>query len=261
MDFTPLGDCAVTITLASTADEEAHRTIRAAVQRLSDHSIPGIIDLVPAFTSIVVHYDPVQVRDAAAGPAGQAGPPGAAADARDGLPYDLIIESIRSALDGLTAAELPPPRVVEIPVCYGGDLGPDLDDIAQRHSLSPDEIIRLHAAGDYLVHMVGFMPGFAYLGGLDPRLATPRRSSPRTVVPAGSVGIGGSQTGVYPLPSPGGWNLIGRTPIAIFDPLRTPPTLLGTGDRVRFRAISRAEYDSQLAARDAVEGERREVRS
>lgn len=239
MHFTPLGDCAVMVSLGSTPDEATHRTIRAAVRRLDEHSISGIIDLVPAFTSIAVHYDPVQIR--AEAPAGASG----------ATPYEILIAAITAALDGLAAAELPPPRVVEIPVCYGGDLGPDLDDVAQRHALSPDDVVQRHAAGDYLVHMIGFMPGFAYLGGLDPRLATPRRSSPRTAVPAGSVGIGGAQTGVYPLVSPGGWNLIGRTPLAIFDPAREQPTLLGTGDRVRFRPITRAEYDAQVAASGA----------
>jgi inhibitor of KinA len=137
---------------------------------------------------------------------------------------------------------LPPPRTVEIPVCYGGDLGPDIDDVARQHGMSAQDVIDIHASGDYLVYMVGFMPGFAYLGGLSSRIATPRRQTPRTAVPAGSVGIGGEQTGVYPLVSPGGWNLIGRTPLRIFDIDRTDAALLATGDRVRFRPISNGEF-------------------
>ena len=151
-------------------------------------------------------------------------------------------------LSHVRADALPPPRIVEIPVCYGGDLGPDLDDVAARHETTPDEVVRIHSGADYLVYMVGFMPGFAYLGGLPDEIATPRRSSPRTAVPAGAVGIGGQQTGVYPLESPGGWNLIGRTPLRIFDLSRETPSLLATGDRVRFCPISLDRYQRWPAA-------------
>lgn len=188
---------------------------------------PGFIDLVPAFVSVVVHYDPIVA-------------------ARDGnaTPYDRVMDHLRDRLAGLRVEELAAPRLVEIPVCYGGDLGPDLDDVARAHDLTADEVVALHAGADYLVHMIGFMPGFAYLGGLPERIATPRRKTPRTAVPAGTVGIGGRQTGVYPLVSPGGWNLIGRTPVKIFDIARDEPTLLLTGDRVRFQPISRAEFEA-----------------
>lgn len=125
-------------------------------------------------------------------------------------------------------------KVVEIPVCYGGRHGPDLADVAAHTGLSPREVARRHAAGEYVVYFVGFQPGFAYLGGLVPELATPRRREPRLAVPAGSVGIGGEQTGIYPLVSPGGWQLIGRTPLELFDPSAESPTLLRPGDRVRF---------------------------
>jgi 5-oxoprolinase (ATP-hydrolysing) subunit B len=125
-------------------------------------------------------------------------------------------------------------RVVEIPVHYGAEAGPDLDEVARHAGLSPEEVIRLHSAGVYTVYFLGFLPGFAYLGGLDKRLATPRRREPRVAVPAGSVGIGGEQTGVYPSSSPGGWHLIGRTWLKLFDPLRNPPSLLLPGDTVHF---------------------------
>jgi inhibitor of KinA len=128
-------------------------------------------------------------------------------------------------------------------VCYGGVFGPDLEAVAQRHGLAPEELIRLHSEAVYSVYMLGFAPGFAYLGGLPPALATPRRDEPRTAVPAGSVGIGGSQTGIYPLVSPGGWNLIGRTPLRLFDARRTSPTLLAVGDRVRFQVIEHDDFD------------------
>jgi inhibitor of KinA len=131
---------------------------------------------------------------------------------------------------------------VEIPVCYGGDFGPDLDLVASHAQLTPAEVIARHAAPEYLVYMVGFAPGFPYLGGLDAGLATPRRTQPRPLVPAGAVGIAGAQTGIYSLPTPGGWQLIGRTPRRLFDPGRNQPSLLQAGDRLRFVPISEAEF-------------------
>ena len=224
MHFTPLGDQAVTITLGDRIDEATHRRVRAAVARLEQDRPRGLIDLVPAFASITVHYD--------------------AALVGGNRPYDTLVASLEERLADDLDDALPPARVIEIPVCYGGDLGPDLDDVARAHGISSEDVVRIHASGDYLVYMVGFMPGFAYLGGLSPQIATPRRSTPRTAVPTGSVGIGGQQTGVYPCVSPGGWNLIGRTPRAVFDANRAEPSLLATGDRVRFQPITRAEYDA-----------------
>jgi inhibitor of KinA len=223
--FTPLGDRAVMITLGATIDEATHRLVRSASVRIDQRPPAGFVDQVPAFTSIAVHYDPL-----------------IAAQGASKTPYERVVDDLTAALDGLTAERLPPARVVEIPVCYGGTLGPDLEDVARAHEITTDEVVRIHTSGDYLVYMVGFMPGFAYLGGLPTKLATPRRTTPRTVVPAGTVGIGGSQTGVYPLDSPGGWNLIGKTPLAVFDITRPQPALLATGDRVRFRAITESDF-------------------
>ncbi len=230
MHFAPLGDHAVMITVGDSIDIDTHRRVRAIDAALDHAHISGVTDRVPAFTSLVVHYDPVR----APGP-------------QNTSPYDRIVSAIQRAISDLSESEVPPARVVEIPVCYGGELGPDLEDVAGKHGLTPDDVVRIHAAGDYLVYMVGFMPGFAYLGGLSGELSTPRRASPRTAVPAGTVGIGGDQTGVYPLVSPGGWNLIGRTPVKIFDIARDEPTLLAAGDRVRFRPIGRAEFNAWTA--------------
>ncbi len=134
------------------------------------------------------------------------------------------------------------PRLVEIPVCYGSEYGPDLEDVAALHELTSAEVIRRHSAPPYRVQFLGFLPGFAYLSGLPPGLETPRRDTPRLSVPAGAVGIGGAQTGVYPLESPGGWQIIGRTPLILFDLNREPPALLRAGDRVRFVPISEETY-------------------
>lgn len=233
MHLSALGDQTLLITLGDAIDEATHARVRAAVAQLDAARLAGVIDLVPAFASVAVHYDPAHVT----------GNPGDAA-----TPYERIAARVAETLKDLTPDALPPARIVEIPVCYGGDLGPDLDDVARAHDLSSDDVVRIHTEATYLVYMIGFMPGFAYLGGLSERIATPRRSSPRPAVPAGTVGIGGSQTGVYPMVSPGGWNLIGRTPWKIFDIGRAEPTLLATGDRVRFRSISRAAFDAAATA-------------
>jgi len=226
MLFSALGDRAVLITLGDTIDEATHRHVRAVTARIDAAPPAGLVDRVPAFASVVVHYDPALV----------------AAPGRS--PYDAMVAGLQRLLAETRVDALPVPRTVDIPVCYGGTLGPDLEDVARQHGLSAQEVVDTHRAGDYLVYMVGFMPGFAYLGGLPSTIATPRRQTPRTAVPAGSVGIGGEQTGVYPLVSPGGWNLIGRTPRRIFDIGRSEPALLVTGDRVRFLAISLDEFDA-----------------
>lgn len=225
MVFSSLGDRAILITLGDSIDEATHRRVRAVTARIDAEPPGGFVDRVPAFASVVVHYEPLLVSTTG----GRS-------------PNDTIVEALRRLLADVRDDDLPPPRVVDIPVCYGGELGPDLEDVARQHGLAVQEVIDIHAAGDYLVYMVGFMPGFAYLGGLSDRIATPRRQTPRTAVPAGTVGIGGAQTGVYPLVSPGGWNLIGRTPLRIFEIDRDEPALMVTGDRVRFHPITPDEF-------------------
>src|SRR5262245_55156839 len=229
LNFSPLGDRAVIIQLGTSIDESTHQLVRAVCAQLDEDPIPGVVEYVPAFASVAVHYDPLLV-----------------AGAGIGSPHSRIVNALRTVLSSSRDGTVEPAPVVEIPVCYGGELGPDLEDVARAHDLSIDDVVAIHSGAEYLVYMVGFMPGFAYLGGLAERLATPRRSVPRTHVPAGTVGIGGSQTGVYPLESPGGWNLIGRTPQRMFLPEKEPPTLLEIGDRVRFRPITRADYDTMI---------------
>jgi inhibitor of KinA len=227
VEIIPLGDLALTITLGNAIDEATHRLVRAVTRAIMASDISGVTDIVPAFASVTVHYDPLRIRRTVSE-----------------SPYEQLVSALRQLLDDVHVEDLPEPRLVEIPVCYGGSLGPDLTDLAEQHNLSTDEVVRLHSSAVYLVYMVGFMPGFAYLGGLPERIATPRRASPRTAVPAGSVGIGGQQSGVYPLESPGGWNLIGRTPLQIFDITRDEQTLLATGDRVRFVPITLRRFES-----------------
>ena len=235
MRVVPLGDRALLIQLGTTIDDATHRRVRAVAARLASRRVPGLIELVPAFTSVAVHYDPARVPNEHAGGATRS-------------PYVRFASAIEAALAELGDEPLATPRTVEIPVRYGGDDGPDLDVVAAAHGLSAQEVVRLHTEGTYRVYMLGFAPGFAYLGGLPESLATPRRDEPRTAVPAGSVGIGGNQTGIYPLTTPGGWQIIGRTSLALFDPRRAPPTLLAIGDVVRFRAVGRPDQGAATVA-------------
>ena len=219
----PLGDRALTIDLPPVDGVASSRDlIRCLDARLRDETPPGVTALVPAIRTLTVHYDPVATT------------------------LDALQRAIRATLAQLEIGAEPDVPTIVIPVCYGGEYGPDLDEVAAAHHTSADAIIAAHAAGEYTVVMIGFLPGFPYLEGLVESLHTPRRPAPRTAVPAGSIGIGGSSTGVYPFTSPGGWHLIGRTPRALFSPRHDPPSLLRAGDRVTFQPISPTEFRSML---------------
>jgi KipI family sensor histidine kinase inhibitor len=210
----PFGDAGLLVTFGERADPVLTGRARALARAFDERraTTPGIGRSVPAHASVLVPFDPLAVDVAAVS--------------------DLVREGIRAAATA-PAAE-PDETVVEIVVRYGGADGPDLDDVAERHGLSPADVVELHANARYRVLFLGFAPGFAYLGGLPPALATSRRATPRERVPAGSVGIAGEQTGIYPRSMPGGWNLIGRTDADLFDPVRAEPALLRPGAVVRF---------------------------
>ena len=212
--YEALADDAWLIHLGTTADAATNTLVHALAAHIRAERPAWLRDLVPAYTSLGVFFDSNCV-DADA--------------ARDWL-------QVRCRVD-IAATAAPPARVIEIPVCYGGAHGEDLDAAAAELGIAPTELIARHAASLYTVAMIGFAPGFPYLSGLDPALALPRLATPRTRVPAGSVAIGGAQTGIYPNESPGGWRLLGRTPLRLFDAQRDPPSLLAPGDRVRFVAI------------------------
>ncbi len=230
MRIEPLGDSAVVIHLGESASERTFGLVRAATARLrvafpeADAS-RGIRDIVPGFASVTIHYDPALF---------------ARADGRS--PYDNFSAELLRLLADLKPLPSTSEHTVEIPVRYGGAYGEDLESVARHSDLSPHDAVALHSSGSYTVRMIGFLPGFPYLDGLDRRLEIPRLDSPRAKVPMGSVGIGGSHTGVYPLESPGGWRLIGRTPLRLFVADRDPPVLLRVGDGVRFREISDEEF-------------------
>ncbi len=214
----PLGDTALTIEFGTDIEPAAQAAVRACDRALRETGPSGVIEVIPTYRSVTVQFDPTVI-------------------SRRGLAAWLEGRDF----SGVVAEEERPPVV--IPVVYGGTDGPDLADVAVITGLTPDEVIRRHAAAVYTVYMIGFLAGFPYLGGLPPELAVPRLETPRTKVPAGSVGLAGVQTGVYPAESPGGWRLIGRTSVRLWDPTRDRPSLLEPGDRVRFEPITREEFD------------------
>jgi len=236
MEIVPLGDSALIVRVREQFEDAPDETLDEVLrvfQLLQRAAIPGVIELAPAYTSVAVFFDPVSVLKLS----GTAG----------GM-VDELATRIRSAIISASRrrrrTSASGPRLIEIPVCYDPEFGFDLDRVAEHTKLSEREIVDLHSTREYRVACIGFVPGFTFLAGLPRNLATPRRDVPRKEIPAGSVGIGGAQTGIYPLRSPGGWNLIGRTPLRLFDPTKNPPTLLCPGDRVRFRAIRREEFES-----------------
>ena len=201
-----------------------HQLARAVAERLGSE----VLEVVPTYRSLLVLHDPLRVA------------------------RDRLVERIRALAADLAEVRAPGlRRVVRIPTCYGGALGPDLEEVARLAGLDVAEVVRRHAAPTYLVYFLGFTPGFPYLGGLDPRLSTPRRDEPRARVPAGSVAIGGVQTGIYPVESPGGWRVLGRTPLRLFDPRRARPFLLSPGDGLRFVSVEAAAFEALAAEAEA----------
>ncbi len=214
----PSGDAALTIEFGRDIDTEANRRVLALDHAIAGAKIAGVTETVPTYRSLLMHYDPVQIGFAALS--------------------DRILPLIQPGESQTMTA-----RRWRIPVVYGGVHGLDLDDVARTHNLSTTELIARHVGGDYRVAMIGFTPGFAYLSGLDPSIATPRRASPRNHTPAGTISIGGHQAGVQCLAAPSGWHLLGRTPVRTFHPHRDPIFLLEPGDAVTFEAIDAAQFD------------------
>lgn len=219
----PAGDKAVNVTFDRVVNVAINHQIALLQQRLSQLSVNGITGFLPAFRTLTVFYEPAQIS------------------------VKQLKATINAAmLDGHqnTAATV---KRVHIPVCYDADFGPDLSNVAKQAHLTPKAVIKRHSQPDYLIYMLGFLPGFAYLGGLDSQIATPRLSTPRLKIAPGSVGIAGEQTGMYPIESPGGWQIIGRTPLRLFRPESTQPFYYSAGDYIHFDVISRAEYE-EIAA-------------
>jgi len=216
--FRIAGDRGLLVEYGDGIDPELNRKVRAIALATEQASPEGLLEVIPTYRSIILIYDP-------------------------GVTSPHHLEAVLLSLEErLTEIDIPLPKTVQIPVCYGGELGPDIGFVARHNNLTAADVIRIHSAPHYQIYMVGFTPGFPYLGGLPEALHTPRLETPRTVVPAGSVGIANAQTGVYSIDSPGGWRLIGRTPLRLFDPKRANPFLFKAGDLLKFEPISMDEY-------------------
>lgn len=215
--FRIMGDRAVLVELGDDISPQINQKVRGLYIGTKGHRIKGIKDLVPSYRSLMVVYDPLIIS------------------------LNSLESQMNEIWNALDDARLPDPRTVEIPVVYGDKYGPDLEWIADYHKMTPQDVIRLHTQPTYQVYMIGFMPGYPYMGEVPDELVTPRRKTPRTHVPRGSVGIAQKQTGIYPVASPGGWQIIGRTPVRLFDPQGKPPSFLEMGDRVKFFVITEQE--------------------
>ena len=212
------GDTSVAVVFGNEISIDINTKIRAFDEALAEEQIDGVYETVPTYCSLTIHYAPERIR------------------------YEELKERLEALLAVSHKAQKLNTIVMEIPVVYGGEYGPDLETVAAHNGMSPEDVIRIHSGAEYLIYMLGFTPGFSYMGGMDESIATPRLKTPRVLIPAGSVGIAGKQTGIYPIDSPGGWQLIGRTPVKLYDAHRDTPILLDAGLHVKFIPIDEAEY-------------------
>ncbi len=218
MRFFLMGDRSLLLEFGDEVTPDVNAQVRKMSLALRREKIPGLLDTVPANRSLLVIYNPLV------------------------LALEALKRELETMESGLGEADLPQPELTKIPVVYGGSYGPDLTSVAEYHGISPEEVIRLHCSRAYQVYMIGFMPGYPYMGELPEELITPRLKTPRLSVPAGSVAIAQKQTGIYPVESPGGWQIIGRTPVKMFDLEKNPPSLLQMGNRVQFFPITEEEF-------------------
>ncbi|WP_295917139.1 5-oxoprolinase subunit PxpB [Anaerovibrio lipolyticus] len=218
MRILTVGDCAVSVEFGQEISLEINHKVMALKMVLEREPIRGIVELIPTYCSLLIQYDPMDLR------------------------YGQLRDRLEALVTQLDEVEMPPKQVVEIPVAYGGEYGPDLGEVARAHNISEEEVIKLHSEPEYPIYMLGFVAGFPYLGGMNKAIATPRKKSPRLKIEAGSVGIAGEQTGIYSVESPGGWQIIGRTPLKLYDVNRNEPVLLKAGQYIKFKPITKEEF-------------------
>ncbi len=224
--FRTAGDRGILVEYGDVIDPDVNNKVRSIAIVMDEDPPVGVTEIIPTYRSLLIVYDPSVTQP------------------------DKLRRTLASLEARLGKINIPPPRTVELPVCYGAEFGPDIDTVADTNNLTVEEAIELHCEPEYLIYMVGFTPGFPFLGGLSEKLHTPRLETPRTLVPEGSVGIANNQTGIYPIASPGGWQLIGRTPVKLFAPWRKNPFLYQAGDRLKFKPISAEEY-ARIAEKEA----------
>lgn len=212
------GDSAVCVEFGNEISPEINKKIRAFKIAVEKSEIPGIVETVPTYRSLLVHYRP------------------------EVIGFKALTEEFDKLMSSLSSIPIPSPTVIEIPVLYGGEMGPDIENVAEHNHKTVEEVIKIHTSEEYLIYMIGFIAGFPYLGGMSKEIATPRLKSPRVKIEGGSVGIAGEQTGIYPVASPGGWQLIGRTPLKLYDADREKPVLLEAGQYIKFTAVTEEEY-------------------
>ena len=217
-----VGDCGVSVEFGQEINLDINHRVIALKMLLKEKGIPGIVETIPTYCSLLIEYDPMVIQ------------------------YDELVNKLKEYVNQLSDIQLPDKKVVEIPVAYGGEYGPDLKEVAETHGISEEEVIRLHSEPEYPIYMLGFVAGFPYLGGMNKAIATPRKKTPRLKIESGSVGIAGEQTGIYSVESPGGWQIIGRTPIKLYDPERERPVLLEAGQYIKFKAITGEEFKAMI---------------
>ncbi|MCL3781342.1 5-oxoprolinase subunit PxpB [Prolixibacteraceae bacterium JC049] len=218
IEYIPSGDSAFLLRFGHIISEEINQQVRAYFIALNNCKIEGIIECIPSYTDLLVIYNPIVIQ------------------------YKQLLLQLKQVAQQMHSIQIPAAQTVEIPVCYGNEFGEDMHTVMDHTGLNEQEIIKVHSQISYLVYMLGFTPGFCYLGGMNPQIATPRKSVPSQKIVAGSVGIAAQQTGIYPIDSPGGWQVIGRTPLRLFDPNRKPEFLIQAGDYLQFKPISIDEY-------------------
>ncbi|CAG9619962.1 5-oxoprolinase subunit PxpB [Sutcliffiella rhizosphaerae] len=219
VNYSPLGDKGIQLLFDTKISKQTNRQIRVFSDYLKKNAIPGIEEMVPAYTTLTIFYLPEKIS------------------------YQSLVDKLEKIKEAVQWEDIGKSYTVfEIPTLYGGEVGPDIAEVASYNGLTEEEVIKLHTSADYLIYMMGFVPGFPYLGGMDPKLTTPRRENPRSKIEAGSVGIAGEQTGVYPLETPGGWQIIGQTPIPLYNPEKEDPILLSAGNYLRFVPIDKKEF-------------------
>ena len=217
-NYHPLGDSAFLIKMGNDISKDIHQKVRAFQVLIHKKRIAGIIELIPAYNELLVCYKPEKIY------------------------FKDLLNELKNIEHNIDIAKLPKPKIIHIPVCYDSKFAPDLRIVAQKNKLSSNDVIKIHSSGTYLIYMLGFTPGFCYLGGLDSKIATPRKDNPRERIEAGSVGIAGNQTGIYPIDSPGGWQIIGKTPLKLFNPEKENPFLVEPGNYIKFDPITQDEF-------------------